>query len=137
MIFKDYEMAAISLNLFNGVILEDIHYLGNNNKVLVLSTFSSLRNLDYFVNIALKITGNDELNSKLAISRIAQQQIYYSIFSKSKTMISSVDKQLYRDIWSNFWNYSGMVDGNISTLNFTNNNINLLENYKSNGLYLH
>lgn len=112
LVFRDYEVAAISLNGSKDVVLDQVKLLGNDIKVPVLGTFSSLRFLDQF---AIRVKG--ELEEKIDLSRLVQQQIYYSVI-KGGRKLKCISGSIYKQIMCEFINSDGLVDGNVYGLLF-------------------
>ncbi len=119
LIFKNYEVAAISMNGCKQVFVDKVELLGNDTNVPVLGTFSSLRFLDQFTIEALKLLNcnKSKLEAKLKLSKLAQQQIYYSVIKNGKKL-KCVSKKIYKSINENFINSDGLVDGNVYGLLF-------------------
>lgn len=139
--FRDYEVAAVSMNGGVNITMDNIKLQGNNTTVPVLGTFSSLRFLDQFVIETLKHTKDRELNNKLRISILTQQQIYYKVIKNGKKL-KSITSEQYQHIVDGFINTDGLVDGNSYGLLFNKPSVAVnefsesIEEYKSTNITL-
>jgi hypothetical protein len=139
---KDYELSGIALNGATKVTYYKVELLGNDNKIPVLGSFSSLRFMDLFVLKFLKARHEPELGQKLVISRLAQQQIFYNIIYGTKGPIKGVDPKIYQQIQNDFINKSGLLDGNVygilhhHTGVAVNGFVEVVEDYKTQDIFL-
>jgi len=115
---QEYELAGISLNDFRNVMIDRVKLNGNDTKSPTFGTFSSLRFMDLFTEMALRYSKDAptkcELENKLALSKLVQQQVFYNTVLGKKRIIGAVKKikGLNKSIKDNFINVNGLIDGN-------------------------
>lgn len=114
LVFRDYELAAVSLNGFREVVVENIHAEGTFTQIPVVARWSTMRFLKPFIALALSLSGgaNPTEEAELVAARDVLASLEADVFEDIVTDgLPLINASAHPQAAATFSSGDGIFDG--------------------------